>query len=156
MECTNKADVKQMYQENVKTHGMLPLKDMQLYEESKPRSSISANQRTTLNNWSTGAAKSTMEEEEEKRKEINKEEENKHTSSTGINQLLADKKNSATTAMMSSLDTGQRKRKIDPTVRYWGKAGPSSRVSSSEDEEEYWVNVKRPKKQKHPFGDVKM
>lgn len=135
---------------------MLPLKDMQLYEESKPRSSISANQRTTLNNWSTGAAKSTMEEEEEKRKEINKEEEKNHTSSTGINQLLADKKNSATTAMMSSLDTGQRKRKIDPTVRYWGKAGPSSRVSSSEDEEEYWVNVKRPKKQKHPFGDVKM
>lgn len=62
-----------------------------------------------------------------------------------------------------------RKRKIDSTVRSWGKAGPSTRVSDDEeenevekedddDEEGYWTYFKRGKKlkQHHTFGNVKM
>ena len=62
-----------------------------------------------------------------------------------------------------------RKRKIDSTVRSWGKAGPSTQVSDDEeenevekedydDEESYWTYFKRRKKSKHHqlFGNVKM
>lgn len=62
-----------------------------------------------------------------------------------------------------------RKRKIDSTVRSWGKAGPSTQVSDDEeenevekedydDEESYWTYFKRRKKSKphQLFGNVKM
>ena len=70
---------------------------------------------------------------------------------------------------LSTLGDQPRKRKIDSTVRSWGKAGPSTHVSDDEeenevekedddDEEGYWTYFKRRKKSKqhHPFGNVKM
>ena len=70
---------------------------------------------------------------------------------------------------LSKLGDQPRKRKIDSTVRSWGKAGPSTRVSDDEDENEvekeddddeegYWTYFKRRKKSKqhHTFGNVKM
>ena len=65
----------------------------------------------------------------------------------------------ATPLTKGELDRKQRKRKIDPTVRSWGKAGPSTRLSSSEDEtdeQEYWAKVTRPKKRKRLMGHLGM
>lgn len=70
---------------------------------------------------------------------------------------------------LSTLGDQPRKRKIDSTVRSWGKAGPSTHVSDDEeenevekedddDEEGYWTYFKRRKKSKqhHTFRNVKM
>lgn len=54
-------------------------------------------------------------------------------------------------------DSEPRKRKIDPTVRSWGKAGPSTHASSSEEDvdEEHFMKMKRRKKIKHQLESSK-
>lgn len=54
-------------------------------------------------------------------------------------------------------DSEPRKRKIDPTVRSWGKAGPSTYASSSEEDvdEEHFMKMKRRKKIKHQLESSK-
>ena len=103
--------------------------------------------------WSTGPVKSdTTEKQTDQRKE--------GTLATNDNQRFENVNlDGATSVIKAELEREQRKRKIDPTVRSWGEAGPSTRFSSSEDEvdeKEHWAMVKRPKKQKLPSGHVGM
>lgn len=88
--------------------------------------------------------------------------ENQRKEKQGKVSAISDKQRSAdinAEVTAPSVTSERRKRKIDPTVLSWGKAGPSSRMSSSEDEVEekqYWEQIKRRKKLKHPFGKLRM
>lgn len=150
LEFKDKTEVKQPRQGTVWTQDAshVPLREIETHTTPKQISSSSENQETSLA-YKSAATKSTSEEKI-------------HSSSTSIKPSadLADKNvGAATSTAADALDGEKRERKIDPTVRFWGKAGPSTRVSDSEDdndEQEHWAMVKRQKKQKHPFGNVKM
>lgn len=64
---------------------------------------------------------------------------------SSVHNMAIEKSGSSVTG---EFDSEPRKRKIDPTVRSWGKAGPSTYVSSSEEDgdEEYFMKMKRRKK----------
>ena len=142
----NEEPIKDVLQGNLWTKPTSSLKEIQRQNEQTQRSS-------TMALWRAGPVKSDVTEaQNEQRKE--------DTVATNDNQRFENVNlGGATSLTKGELDREQRKRKIDPTVRSWGKAGPSTRCSSSEDEtdeEEYWAKVKRPKKQKRPMGHVRM
>ena len=97
-------------------------------------------------------------------------EKRKESPSAAVNhhRSLSEKiRDTAHTATSSALDSQPRKRKIDPTVRSWGKPGPSTWVSEDEEDEkeeeeeeeeekEYWMKVKRQKKHHLPFANVRL
>lgn len=142
----NEEPTKEVLQVNLLTKPTSSLKEIQSQNEQTQRSS-------TMALWRTGPVKSdVIEAQNEQRKE--------DTLATNDNQRFQNVNvDGATSLTKGELGREQRKRRIDPTVRSWGKAGPSTRWSSSEDEtdeQEYRAKVKRPKKQKRPMGHVRM
>ena len=138
--------IKEVLQGNLWTKPTPSLKETQCQNEQTQRSS-------TMALWRTGPVKSDV-------KETQNEQRKKDAFATNDNQRFENMNlGGATPLTKGELDREQRKRKIDPTVRSWGKAGPSTRSSSSEDEtdeQEYWAKVTRPKKQKRPMGHLGM
>ena len=174
-ECNAKSLMSHVNNGELQMQSTLPFDKTPVDKENQKRTLTSVNQKTIRTNsrpYETSAGKATLEGHGPYRTSSQKSAVKAREEEAVIKrQISVDKGNKFEDRpdTLSTLGDQPRKRKIDSTVRSWGKAGPSTRVSDDEeenevqkedddDEEGYWTYFKRRKKSKqhHTFGNVKM
>ena len=114
-----------MLGENTIAQSSLPLRIMEMENENDQQSHTFGNEGVTSLFQSKGTDNSCVVVTTQ-----NHERKEEHLGVCSANSVTIDESRSVAGEPKGEL----RKRKIDPTVRSWGKAGPSTRVSSSEDD----------------------